>query len=129
MRIVIVIVLCVLLCNLIGCSPVEAATQDEVWTAICQVESGGDPTAHNMVNNEDARGIAQITPIFIVDINRIVGERRYVHDDAWDVEKSRAMFDIYNAHYHPLGGPERVARCWQGGPKAHRRESARIGGQ
>ena len=117
-----VIVVFIVLCFALGCDmPAAAATHDEVWDAICQVESGGDPTAHNMVNGEDARGIAQITPIFIVDINRILGEKRYVHDDAWDVDKSRAMFDIYNAHYHPLGGPERIARCWQGGPKAHKK--------
>ena len=94
---------------------------DAIWHAICQVESSGNPDAHNP--GEDARGIAQITPIFVRDINRIVGSDKYTHDDAWCVEKSREMFDIYNSNYHPKGDYERIARCWQGGPKGHLRES------
>ena len=94
---------------------------DAIWHAICQVESSGNPDAHNP--GEDARGIAQITPIFVRDINRIVGSDKYTHDDAWCVEKSREMFDIYNRNYHPKGDAERIARCWQGGPKGHLRES------
>ena len=94
---------------------------DAIWHAICQVESSGNPDAHNP--GEDARGIAQIRAIMVEDVNRIVGSDKYTHDDAWCAEKSREMFDIYNRHYHPKGDYERIARCWQGGPKGHLRES------
>ena len=94
---------------------------DAIWHAICQVESSGNPDAHNP--GEDARGIAQITPIFVRDINRIVGSDKYTHDDAWCVEKSREMFDIYNRNYHPKGDYERIARCWNGGPTGHKKQA------
>lgn len=92
-----------------------------VWAAICQVESGGDPDAHNP--SEDARGIAQIRAIMVEDINRIVGENRYAHNDAYNPAKAREMFDIYNRHYHPKGDYERIARCWNGGPQGHKKQA------
>lgn len=110
----------IIVCFALGCSA-ETASHDDVWAAICQVESGGDPDAHNP--GEDARGIAQIRAIMVRDVNRILGERRYTHDDAYDPVKAREMFDIYNAHYHPTASPERIARCWNGGPRGHERSS------
>ena len=94
---------------------------DAIWSAICQVESGGDTDAHNP--GEGARGIAQIRAIMVEDVNRIVGSDKYTHDDAWCPEKSREMFDIYNKHYHPKGDYERIARCWNGGPKGHTKQA------
>lgn len=86
----------------------------DLWRAICQVESGGNPDAHNP--GEDARGIAQIRAIMVKDVNRIAGTS-YRHDDAYDPEKAREMFDIYCTHYHPHGTAEQLARAWNGGPK------------
>lgn len=100
---------------------VESNHNDRVWKAICQVESGGDPDAHNP--SEDARGIAQIRAVMVEDVNRIVGEDRYTHNDAYDPVKAREMFDIYNRHYHPKGDYERIARCWNGGPKGHKKKA------
>jgi len=120
MKYIYLLILCFFACKCVGCAA-ETATHDEVWAAICQVESGGDPLAHNRV--EDARGIAQIRLIMVQDVNRILGMSKYTHDDAYDPIKARAMFDVYNAHYHPLVLPERIARCWNGGPKGHTKEA------
>jgi len=103
-----------------GCHA-DDVDRDAVWDAICQVESGGDAGAYNPV--EDARGIAQIRAIMVEDINRIVGDKRYSHDDAYDPVKAREMFDIYNRHYHPKGDYERIARCWNGGPRGHKKQA------
>lgn len=105
-----------------GCA--NSATHDQVWAAICMVESGGDARAHNEA--EDARGIAQIRSIMVRDVNRILGRQAYTHDDAYDPVKAREMFDIYNKHYHPLAGPEQIARCWNGGPQGHTRPATQA---
>ena len=94
---------------------------DTIWRAICQVESSGNPDAHNP--GEDARGIAQIRAIMVDDVNRIVGSDKYTHDDAWCAEKSREMFDIYNSNYHPKGDAHRISRCWNGGPTGHKKKA------
>ena len=99
----------------------QADELDDLFHAICQVESSGNPKAHH--KGEDSRGIVQIRAIMVKDINRILGEDRYTHDDAWCVKKSREMFDIYRLHYHPDGDAERIARCWNGGPKGHRKQA------
>jgi len=90
-------------------------TRDQLWHAVCQVESGGNPKAH--AKGEDARGIAQIRAIMVKDVNRILGHAKYTHDDAWDPVKSREMFDVYLDHYWPGGTAEECARAWNGGPR------------
>ena len=99
-------------------SPAERA-------AIERVESGGDPKAHN--RDEDARGILQIRPIYVADANRILGEERFVHDDAFDPAKAWEMFQVVTDHYIRAYGYadtfETRARIHNGGGKGPRRRS------
>ena len=88
-----------------------------LWRAICQVESNNDPNA--IGDNGNAVGIAQIWPICVDDVNRIVGEQRYTYADRYDPEKSRQMFWLYVRHYKPKGTWEQWSRIWNGGPKGH----------
>lgn len=90
--------------------------------AIALVESNNDPNAYNA--SEDAKGILQIRPILIDDVNRILNVRdTYVHNDAYDPGKSRDIFWVYVKHYYPqkfyMGNSnfQNWARCWNGGPK------------
>lgn len=87
---------------------------DATFKAICLVESHGHPSAYNKYEN--ARGIAQITPIFVEDCNNILGADHFTHNDAWRVDKSYAMFRVYCLHYYPDGPPWRWASAFKDGP-------------
>jgi hypothetical protein len=98
---------------------------DRLWDAICEVESGGRADAVNV--SERAVGIAQIRPIMVADVNRILGEDRYQHpDSALSPTESREMFEIYVAHYFPAGDAEAMARGWNGGPKGATKNATRT---
>jgi len=101
-----------------------APAHADIWDAIVEVESGGDPTAWNRA--EDAAGQVQIRPIVIEDLNRIYGPRWNL-EDRWDVEKSREIFWQYVLYWQDrMGYPltdETIARLWQGGPYGPRREA------
>ena len=64
---------------------------DILQLAIMKTESNFDPT---QVGKTKDYGINQITPIFVAEANRIVGENRYTHQDAFDIQKSIEMFNI-----------------------------------
>lgn len=70
------------------------------WTilqmAIMKTESEFDPSQIGATNDI---GINQITPIFVAEVNRILGEEKYSHLDAFDVRKSIEMFNIVQ-NYH-----------------------------
>lgn len=66
--------------------------------------------------NGDQIGHMQIRPILVKDVNKIIGEDRYTHDDAWDKDKSIEMFLIYQSYYNPDMDIEKGARIWNGGP-------------
>lgn len=98
-------------------------SMDKLWFAICEVESGGDPNAVN--RPEKAFGVAQIRPIMVDDVNRILGEDRYDHADAFNPFLSREMFDVYVGHYFPDGDAETIARGWNGGPRGPKKSATR----
>ena len=54
-----------------------------------------------MKRNFDDVGILQITPIFVKDVNRILGEKRYTLSCRTDKRKSLEMFEILQNHYNP----------------------------
>lgn len=92
-----------------------------LFNAICEVESNGDDTAYNAL--EDAKGAAQIRSIMVDDVNRIQTvhgqEKRYVHEDARNRELAFEMFKIYTDHYSAGAMFEVKARNWNGGPNGH----------
>ena len=90
--------------------------------ALVQVESKSNP---NALGNNNDRGILQITPILVKEVNRISG-LAYTHDDAWDPEKSIEMFYIIARKYCPEHDFEKMARIWNGGPKGHTKECTII---
>lgn len=110
----------------------NAKTLALLWSAICTVESENHPTAHNVA--EDARGIAQIRKVLVMDVNRILAQRypwfpEFTHDDAWCPTKSAMMYYVYMTHYgnayyqyynsEPSLGT--LAAIWNGGPRGYKK--------
>lgn len=86
------------------------ATTSGKWArtleSLVLVESGGDPTARNTAT--DAVGILQIRPMYVNEVNRIVGKQRYTLADRYSVKKSIEMFQIIQEYYNPQHSVERA---------------------
>lgn len=76
----------------------EPSEWDIFLEALIQVESEGKADAVGKTNDV---GILQITPIYVKDVNRILGEDRYTLAERADTEKSLEMFEILQGHYNP----------------------------
>lgn len=76
----------------------EPSEWDIFLAALIQVESEGKADA---VGTKNDVGILQITPIYVKDVNRILGEDRYTLAERTDTEKSLEMFEILQGHYNP----------------------------
>ncbi len=80
---------------------------DILVRALIQVESGGDSLAVGKTNDV---GALQITPIYVTDVNRILGEERYTLEDRKSLVKSLEMFEIIQGHYNPLRDIDKAIR-------------------
>lgn len=76
----------------------EPSEWDIFLAALIQVESEGKADAVGKTNDV---GILQITPIYVKDVNRILGEDKYDLSCRTDTEKSLEMFEILQSHYNP----------------------------
>lgn len=66
--------------------------------ALILTESQMDSLAVGKTND---LGILQITPIFVDEVNRLVGKDQFSHQDALSPEKSLQMLAIYQEHKNP----------------------------
>ena len=66
--------------------------------AIIKTESEFNSLA---VGKNDDWGIFQITPIYVKEVNRILGEEKYTHEDAFNPEKAMSMFSIMQNSHNP----------------------------
>ena len=82
------------------------------------VESGGNECAYNP--KEQAAGCLQIRPIMVSEAKRLGIE--FDLADRWDCEKSVQLFLTLNAVKNRWN-PERMARCWNGGPNGYKMEA------
>ena len=91
--------------------------------AIMEVESSNNDSAYNA--SEDAVGCLQIRKCMVDDVNRILKRKRipyrYSYNDRWSRDKSMQMFDFY-CKYYRLNTAEKIARCWNGGPRGMQNE-------
>lgn len=62
------------------------------------VESNFSPDA---TGKHRDTGILQITPVYVDEVNRILGCERYSIEDAYDLGFSLDMFDILQGRYNP----------------------------
>jgi len=65
--------------------------------ALTHVESNDKDNA--IGDNGTSYGCLQIKAIYVKDVNRILGEERYTHEDAFNRAKAYHMFIIYTDHY------------------------------
>ena len=66
--------------------------------ALILTESQMDSLAVGKAND---LGILQITPIFVDEVNRLVGKDQFSHQDALSPTKSLQMLAIYHEHKNP----------------------------
>jgi hypothetical protein len=101
--------------------PTMAYSQTNKWervmNAIIQVESSGNPKAHNP--NGDCAGILQITPILVKECNSLLAKKkskkRYTLGDRYNAEKSKEMFILLQEHFNPEMNVEKVIKQWNCG--------------
>ena len=65
--------------------------------ALIYVESKGDSLA---VGTKDDVGVLQLRPIYVDEVNRIIGDSVFSYDDRYSMEKSLQMFEIMQGHYN-----------------------------
>ena len=104
--------------------PISISAQDgqfdwnPVMDAIIQVESKGNPKAHN--KNGNCAGILQITPGLVKQCNTWLkakkSKKRYTLSDRYNVKKSKEMFVMVQKHYNKSNNVEKAIRVWNGGP-------------
>jgi len=99
------LLLCVLICEslfeqkIIERKPYKLPTTWELFVdALIFVESRGN---ENAVGDKNDVGILQITPIYVKEVNRILGETVYYLEDRYDKEKSLEMFEIIQTYRNP----------------------------
>ena len=100
-------------------APVELRNLDKLVDALIFVESRGNDSAFH--KGENAVGCLQIRPIMVKEVNRVLGLQGstniYTLEDRWERGKSIEMFKIIANYYHQTSSYEKIARCWNGGPK------------
>ena len=100
-------------------APVSLRNLNELVEALMWVESRCDTSAY--CKREDAVGVLQIRPIMVKEVNRILrlkgSTNIYTLEDRWYKDKSIEMFNVVANYYHETSSYEKIARCWNGGPK------------
>ena len=76
----------------------ELSEWETTQLALILTESQMDSLA---VGKDNDLGILQITPIFVDEVNRLVGKDMFTHKDALSPEKSLQMLAIYQEHKNP----------------------------
>jgi hypothetical protein len=112
----------ILVLTMIMAVPAMAQSQEKqkwerVMNAIIQVESEGNPKAHNP--NGDCAGILQIVPILVKECNNILAKqkskRRYTNADRYNAQKSKEMFILLQEHFNPEHNVEKAIKQWNCG--------------
>ena len=84
--------------------------------ALAQVESGGNPHAQNGA----CVGIYQLEPIFVQEVNRLVGYQRFSESERWSPHDSECMVRIWMADRrkrHPDWGVRELTLAFKRGEK------------
>jgi len=99
--------------------PIKIQKTPNDWLrAIIWVESGKEQNFYN-IKEPLAAGKLQQYPIFVKDVNRIVGYEKYSLADRLDDKKSEEMFWVYQHYYNPEMSFEKMCKIQCGGPKGY----------
>ena len=98
--------------------------------ALIQVESrGNDSAIGDRHLGKPSIGVLQLRPIMVREVNRILkkqkSEKRYKLKDRFSREKSIEMFMVWKSYHHPLDNNEKIARCWNGGPRGWKKAATK----
>lgn len=110
---------------------------DLLFHSVCWNGERSNGNQNEYHEAEDAAGVAQITPINIIDTNRILAlqssDKRYTMADRWSPSKSREIFEIYCRHWAGVYADEIAelgmswqevwARTWNGGNRGWQKTS------
>lgn len=96
---------------------------EDAWRRVYAVESscGRDPDAYRE-NHVRALGPAQVTPIMLADVNRILGCYVFGLSDRLSLEASKEMFRVAQRHYNKNATVETMCRFWLRGPSRSRQQ-------
>lgn len=88
------VMLCVVFYALLVLAFCAQANAEEIdLKAIAQIESSGNPWAHNKA--DDSRGLYQITPICLKEYNNFHPKAAFSMDDLWNTSISSVIADWY----------------------------------
>lgn len=90
---------------------------------VAMTESDFYPTARG---KNDDWGILQLTPIYVEEANRVTGEARWSHEDAWSVRESLEIFNAVQEHRNPEGDLSKAIRLHNKAPWYEERVTDRI---
>ena len=105
----------------------EEPKLEDLINALIFIESSGRENAVGDTNlRTPSIGVLQIRQSLVNDVNRIQKRNkrtlRYTYDDRYSREKSIEMFMIWYNHYHTNSDFEKIARCWNGGPRGMKKD-------
>lgn len=103
---------------------IEIKRRIAIIKAIGRVESMNNPLAYN--EKEKAKGILQIRPIMVKEINSISLYINYKHSDAWNEERSIEMFIKFQNQFNPEWDTELAAKKWNGGREGEKNSNTEV---
>jgi hypothetical protein len=97
--------------------------KNKIFWAVYGVETRyGQDTIPKLKTDSVSRGLMQITPILINDLNAIYGTH-FKLSDRFIYSKCVTMFFLYQNHYNSTWNIEKAARIWNGGPNGMKKKS------
>lgn len=98
----------------------------QMFDALAYVESNhGKNTVSAISQRDNSIGVYQIRPIYVRDVNRILGKKKFALRDRYDKRKSEQMIKTLTTHYikmyHLSLTAENIARIHNGGAMGWKR--------
>jgi hypothetical protein len=113
-----------LLPTLLGAQTLQE--KNKIFLAVYGVESNyGKDTIPKLKSDIRSRGLMQITPILINDLNDIYSTH-FILSDRHVYSKCVTMFFLYQNHYNKEWNFEKAARIWNGGPDGMNKKSTIV---
>lgn len=77
---------------------IDSINWNRLISSIIYVESKNDP---NAIGTKNSIGCLQITPIYIEQVNKVLGKNKYKLKDRFNKRKSIEIFNLYQDHFNP----------------------------
>ena len=100
--------------------------------AMIQVESRGRDSVigDKHIIGGEAVGALQIRPVMVREVNRLLKkqklDKRYKLSDRYSRKKTIEMFMVWKNYKHKNSSSEKIARCWNGGPRGWKKNSTKY---